>query len=45
MWAENWPYMPTISPEGSDRVDEELAHKEKGNDAFFSLRPNFELLV
>jgi hypothetical protein len=27
--SENWPYMPTISPEGSEKVDEELAMKEK----------------
>lgn len=27
--SENWPYMPTIRPDGSERVDEELAKKEK----------------
>lgn len=29
--SANWPFMPTISPTGSDRVDEELAAKEKAN--------------
>lgn len=29
--SANWPFIPTISPTGSDRVNEELAAKEKAN--------------